>query len=87
MTSDEILTKMIERYPRLLPWANCEVGKQEGPQVARELSVLIGSWDRIESYIPVNCGHAACRRSWVEGGGYDCIAGEGQAPKEDREEK
>ena len=75
MTANEILVKMIERFPRLLPWADCRLGKMEEPHVVRELSLLIGSWERIDSYLPVKCGHAVCRRNWAEGGGHDCIAG------------
>ncbi len=74
MDAQEILTTLVQRYPGLLPWEDHHVATTEYEHLIRELTILIGSWDRVDEFVPPDCGHENCCKNWLKTRERKCLA-------------
>lgn len=74
MDAVEILSALVTRYPGLLPWSDHALTPASKDRVIRELTILVGSWNQVDNYMPPKCGHYACRDHWVSTGDQKCVA-------------
>lgn len=74
MDAEEILITLVQRYPGLLPWKDHHVDDKEHQHLVCELTILVGSWDRVDNFIPPGCGHAKCCQNWIDTGERKCLA-------------
>ncbi|MCP4201890.1 MAG: hypothetical protein GY769_08150 [bacterium] len=52
MTADHILAILVKKYPGLLPWGDSSAVYEESIGVGRELRTLIGSWCKVNRFLP-----------------------------------
>lgn len=78
MTADKILDSIVKSHPSLLPWRTRCVSEEEKDRLVHELTVLVGSWDRVNDHRPPDCGHGTCRGNWIEFGEGRCVEPEKQ---------
>lgn len=76
MDAEQILSTLVARYPGLLPWTDHELTKEAKEKAIKELTILVGSWEHVNNFMPPKCGHSACRQNWIDTSERECVQSE-----------